>query len=292
MRKHPAEAQHQTFQLTDILTSMDGKRPSSVVPAVDRAIELLRAIARAGKPLTLAELSEMTATSRSTAFNTLATLQAHGLIEKDERFKTYSLGLALFELGNAYLAQVSLVPAFMETARRLVEACSETVKLVIRDGRDVVYLAAQEGPQSVRLVAITGTRMPAHATAVGKVLLAELDDAELEQLFCDYDFPVRTANTINDLSRLKSELAMVRQQGFAYDHEESSIGVNCVAAPVRDRTGSAIAAMSIGIPNHRLVPHRMEELTELILQAAAELSRTLGWIEPRPPEGHRAALKS
>src|SRR5215212_6749979 len=128
---------------------MDSKQAATVVPAVDRAIALLQAIAHADKPLTLSELSELTATSRSTAYNTLATLQAHGFVEKNARFKTYRLGLALFELGHAYIAQVNLIPAFQECARRLVEECAETVKLVLLDGHDVLYLATQEGPQSV-----------------------------------------------------------------------------------------------------------------------------------------------
>ena len=260
---------------------MDLKQSVTAVPAVDRAIELLQALARAGKPLTLSELSELTATSRSTAYNILATLHAHGFVEKNARFKTYGLGLALFELGNAYISQVNLIPAFRECARRLVEECAETVKLVVLDGRDVVYLATYEGPQSVRLVALVGTRLPAHVTAVGKVLLAQCSDEEIGRLYADYVFPTRAPNTINSLTRLQEELRFARQHGYAYDHEESSQGVNCVAAPIYDHTGEVIAAMSVGVPNHRMTPTRLDELTQLLLPYARQLSRTLGWVEGR-----------
>lgn len=248
----------------------------SSVPAVDRAIDLLRVLAEARDPLPLAELSERTGSSRSTVFNTLATLHAHGFVQKDDRYKTYRLGVALFELGNAYLAGVSLVPAFYEQARKLVEVCGETVKLVIRDERDVVYLGKLEGSHSVRLVARVGTRMPAHLTAVGKVLLAQLSDAALHELYRDYHFPLHTPNAVMGVEELLSRLAPVREAGHAYDNEESSVGVCCVAAPICDHTGQVTAAMSIGVPAERLSPGRMEGLTEMIRTHATELSRTLG----------------
>jgi len=258
---------------------MDMKPSATVVPAVDRAIDLLQALVRAGKPATLSELSEMTATSRSTAFNTLATLHAHGFVEKDARFKTYRLGLALFELGNAYIHQVNLIPAFTECARQLVAECSETVKLVMRDGTDVVYLATQEAPHSVRLVALVGTRLPAHVTAVGKVLLAHLSDTELERLYAGYEFATRTPHTIQNLPALQAQIHFARIYGYAYDQEESALGVNCVAAPIYDHSNEAIAAMSIGVPTHRLRENRMAELTERITHYARQLSLTMGWRE-------------
>jgi IclR family transcriptional regulator, KDG regulon repressor len=256
---------------------MDEKRQSPSVPAVERAIELLQVLARAERPLMLSELSELTTASRSTAFNTLATLQRYGFVEKDERYKTYRLGLGIFELGRAYLNQVSLIPAFNQYARELVDLCGETVKLVIRDGHDVVYLAAQEGPHSVRLVALVGARRPAHVTAVGKVLLAQLSDAELAELYCNYSFSKPTAAAIDSLAALQQELVETRHRHVAYDRQESSVGVNCVAAPIRDATGKVVAAMSIGVPNDRCSATRMIELTDLIQLYATKLSYALGW---------------
>jgi IclR family KDG regulon transcriptional repressor len=255
------------------------RHTETVVPAVDRAIELLQALARAGKPLTLSELSQLTATSRSTAYNTLAALQAHGFVEKNLRFKTYRLGLAVLDLGNAYLAQVSLAPAFLEYAERLVAECGETVKLAMRDGREVVYVATQEGAHSTRPSALVGARLPAHLTAVGKVLLASLSDVELERLYAEYDFPIRTANSINNLADLKAHIQSARTQGIAFDYEEFAPGVNCVAAPIYDHTHLLVAAMSIGVPTHRLANNRLDELALRVQQVARQLSRTLGWRE-------------
>jgi DNA-binding IclR family transcriptional regulator len=257
---------------------MEPEHPVTVVPAVDRAVALLRTLAQAKRPLLLAELSKLTGGSRSTVFNTLATLQAHGLVEKDPTYKSYQLGVAIFELGSAYLEQVSLAPAFSAQARRLVEACGETVKLVILDGCDVVYIGKQEGSYSVRLVARVGLRMPAHVTAVGKMLLSQFDDERLAALYEGYTFRGGTSNAVQTFEELFERLQVVRQQGHAYDLEESTVGVCCVAAPIRDHSGKIIASMSIGIPTDRLWNGRMDELTALVCQHAQELSRTLGWI--------------
>jgi DNA-binding IclR family transcriptional regulator len=248
----------------------------SLVPALDRALLLLREIASAPEPLTLSELSERIGVSRSSVFNLLATLQLHGMVEKNARYKTYLLGVSIFELGHAYLDQVSLIPAFNQEAQRIVQRCQETVKLAVLEGRDVVYLGKQEGLYSVRLVARVGSRVPAHMTAVGKVLLSELAGEELNSLYQDYDFPLRTARTIRSLDGLHAELRQVRSRGFAYDREESSVGLTCVAAPIRDHSQQIIAAISIGVPNERLAGNRLDELRLMLMTAAQELSRTLG----------------
>lgn len=247
------------------------------VPALERGLSILMTLARASRGLTLAEISDGLDASRSTVYSLLATLQEHGFVTKDAQQKRYQLGVATFELGSAYLRRVNLVPAFNEVSQRLVAACRETVKLAILDGRDVVYLGKQDGLHSVRLVAQIGSRMPAHATAVGKVLLAQLSEAALRELYAGYELPALTPNTIHDLPGLLARLEAVRVQGYDYDRAESSAGVQCVAAPVRDHTSAVIAAMSIGVPNDRLSPKWMQELTSLLLQHAEELSRTLGW---------------
>jgi IclR family transcriptional regulator, KDG regulon repressor len=249
------------------------------VPALDRGMALLRVLGASSEPLTLAELSDAIGVSRSTVYSLLATLQRHGMVEKEPRHKTYRLGVAAFELGSAYLSGVSLLPIFNEVAQRLVNLCHETVKLAVLDGRDVVYLGKQEGLYTVRIVARVGSRMPAHATAVGKVLLAELSDTALAELYQGYSFPTRTPHTIASFRALAEQIAAVRAQGSAEDREESSIGLQCVAAPVRDHSRAVVAAVSIGVPNDRLNEQRLAELRQLLIEHAQDISRRLGWSE-------------
>jgi IclR family transcriptional regulator, KDG regulon repressor len=249
----------------------------AAVPALERGLSILRILAQARGALTLAEISTSLGVSRSTVYSLLATLQEYGFVVKDQRDKSYQLGIATFEIGSAYLRRVNLIPAFNECAKRLVALARETVKLAVLDGRDVVYLGKQDGLHSVRLVAQIGSRMPANATAVGKVLLAVLSDGQITQLYADHPLKVLTAETISDLPALLRELATVRKQGFAYDRDESTVGVHCVAAPIYDHSGSVVAAMSIGVPTDRLSPSGFNELTRLLLDHANELSHTLGY---------------
>jgi IclR family transcriptional regulator, KDG regulon repressor len=266
----------------------NGSRPATPVPALDRAIGLLRVIAAASEPLTLAELSEAVQASRSTVHSLLATLQHHGLIEKDARFKTYRLGIGVFELGSAYLQRVSLVPVFNEIGAQLAQECHETVKLAMLDGRDVVYLGKQDGLHSVRLVARVGTRMPAHATAVGKLLLASKPDQALQHLYQNYDFPSRTTNTLTTFTALINQLQVIRTTGIALDREESTLGVQCVAAAIYDHDRTILAAMSIGIPNDRLDEARLNTLTSMLMRAANAISRRLGYKESTTDEAKYA----
>lgn len=247
------------------------------VPALERGIALLRTLAAAPEPLSLAELSERIGVTRSTVYSLLMTLQEARLIERDPRRKTYKLGIGIFELGSAYLSGASLIPIFNDVATQLVESCRETVKLAVLDGNEVVYLAKQEGLYSVRLVARIGSRMAAHATAVGKVLLAALDDGAIAERYAGYSFPGATPHTIRSVPALLAEVRAARARGYAFDREEANMGVQCVAAPIFDHSGSLVAAMSIGVPNDRLDEPRFQELRELVVQHAAIVSARLGW---------------
>lgn len=256
----------------------NGSPTHTAVPALDRALALLQTLAHTPKPLTLSQISDLIGVSRSTVYSLLATLQKHGMVDKDPQHKTYRLGVGALVLGNAYLDQVSLLPVFNEVAQRLVNTCRETVKLAVLDRREVVYIGKQEGLYSVRLVARIGSRMPAHATAVGKVLLAQLDEQQLDQLYLGYHFPHKTPNTISSRAMLSTMLLRVRAEGYAYDMEESALGLQCVAAPVYDH-GGAVAAMSIGVPKERLSDNRLAELRTLLLDHTREISHTLGWTD-------------
>ncbi len=261
--------------------SIDGEESRAkpvAAPALERGLKLLLVLARAREPMSLSELSSAVAVSRSTVYSLLATLQEYGFVEKDPRYKHYRLGLTAFELGSAYIGKIDLVRAFDEVAKSLVQLCQETVKLAVLDGRDVVYLGRQQGSyHSVQLVARVGSRMPAHATAVGKLLLAALGDAEIDRLYAGHELVSLAPNTITDFATLKARIATIRREGIAYDDAESSAGVHCVAAPIYDHSDRAVAAMSIGIPNDRYNEERMVQLREQLRDHAQLLSRTLGW---------------
>jgi IclR family KDG regulon transcriptional repressor len=185
--------------------------------------------------------------------------------------------MSLSELGSSYLGKVDLVRVFDEVAKELVLLCQETVKLAVLDGRDVVYLGRQQGSlHSVQLVARVGSRVPAHATAVGKVLLAALSDADLDRLYDGQELRALAPNTLTNLPALKEGLERARRDGVAYDEAESSPGVHCVAAPIYDHNDRVVAAMSVGVPNDRYSEEHMAAITRQVREHAEMLSRILG----------------
>jgi DNA-binding IclR family transcriptional regulator len=247
------------------------------VPAVERAIRLLRELAVIEGEASLGELSGRINAPRSTTHSILSTLEAAGLVTKHPQHKTYRLGVGVLELGGAYSAQTSLLRAFNVVARTMVEQCGETVKLAVLDEREVIYIGKQEGTSPVRMVARVGGRLPAHPTAVGKVLLAGMPAEALEALYHNIDMVALTPNTTSSLEALREQLAQIRVQGYAIEREETAHGLQCVAAPVRDQQGLAVAGLSIGIASSTLDPQRLDLVLDVVRNGARAMSRMLGW---------------
>ncbi len=193
------------------------------------------------------------------------------------RERSYRLGPRLFEMGNAYLRGIDLARDGQDVVRDVARTCDETVHLAILDGSDVLYIAKAEGTSTIRMVSAVGKRFPAHGTGVGKMLLSSLGAEELVERYPpDRPLPCLTARTITDPAALRSELELTRARGYALDHEESTEGLWCVAAPVCDASGAIVAAMSISVPTMRFAPERRQELLELVRQGAQRLSARLG----------------
>ncbi len=245
-------------------------------PAVWRAVACLNALARASDGKTLSELARAIGEAKSTLHAVLATLVAAGLLVREETTKRYWLGPHVLVLASAYARQSDLLRAFTEVARPLARQLGETVQLAVLQGREVLYIGKQEGTQWVRLASEIGTRLPAHATSLGKCLLAWLPEEELECLLAEGPLVALTPRTITDPAALRAELARVREQGYAIDRGETLPDVWCFGAPVRDASGTVIAALSISVPVTRITSQRSEELIAAAQHAAEQLSQRLG----------------
>lgn len=248
-------------------------------PAVRRAIAALNALARASDGMTLSELAWILREPKSTLHAVLLTLTESGLTTRDEVTKRYQLGPQVLVFAGAYTRQSDLLRAFSEIARPLSRELGETIQLATLQGRDVLYIGKQEGTQWVRLASEVGTRLPAHATSLGKCLLAFLPSEELDRILAQGPLVALTPNTITDPELLREELAQVRRQGYAVDRGETLLDVWCFGAPVRDSNGEVIAALSISVPVTRITPERAEELVQAAQRAAGELSHRLGYSE-------------
>jgi IclR family KDG regulon transcriptional repressor len=247
-------------------------------PAVVRAFQILSLMRDRG-PMTVREVAAKLDLPRSSVHELMHTLATLGAIAPaDGGAGRFALGLLLHELGSAYLSEVDVAREGQRAAERVAAACGETVHLATLDGIEVVYLVKVDSIHAVRMVSAVGRRLPAHCTGVGKALLAGLPDDELSRRFGGDDarLPAMTPNSVPTVEALRTALAAVRRDGFAIDDCESNRDVRCVAAPVYDHQGALVAAMSISVPVSRTAEDWPGELTGLVREGAADLSRRLG----------------
>jgi DNA-binding IclR family transcriptional regulator len=181
-------------------------------------------------------------------------------------------------LGSIYAAQVDIAEDGFKVAKKISKECDETVQMAIRNGKDAVFIIRVDSSHVLRLVSAVGSRLPAHCTGVGKMLLSALNDEELSALYAGQRrLPVMTANSIASLKELLNEVAEIRALGYAYDDCESNVDARCVAAPIYDRNGQMCAAMSITVPVTRMNASRKIQLVEIVQRGARELSRMFGY---------------
>ena len=252
-----------------------------VVPAVIRALDILELFLDRPQ-LSARDVAERLDLPRTTVHELLVTLVARSsLISVPGQPVQYRLGLPVFQLGAAFAGRLDLVREAQSVAREVAAACDEAVHVAVLDGADVVYLVKVDSTHPVRMVSGVGLRLPAHCTAVGKVLLASLGPAGLDAVLNGGALPGMTPESITDPDRLREHLERVRTGGVAVDNGESDSAMRCVAAGVRAHSGATIAAMSAPAPIFRWTPKAREEWPGLVREGAATLSARMGY-ESRP----------
>jgi DNA-binding IclR family transcriptional regulator len=257
---------------------MSDQQAQHVVKSAARVFEIFGLLVNHPDGLSLTQICAELQLPKSSAHALLNTMVMHDYLREGLRERTYRLGPALFELGSAYIASTNLVSDGWEIVRTTARMCNETVHLAVLDGNEVLYVAKEEGTNTIRMVSAVGKRFPAYATGVGKVLLANLSDAELHaRIPDDTILPIITPNTVTNPSELRALIATARNNSYALDYEESTPGLCCVAAPVYDAQGQIVAGMSISVPNIRFTDERRIQLLDLIRTQANSLSTILGY---------------
>lgn len=198
-------------------------------------------------------------------------------MSQNPRTGKYSLGLKLFELGQAYMAHLDLREIALPYLRELSAGNQETIHIAVLSGEEVVYIDKVDGPLSIGIRSQIGGRNPAYCTGVGKVLLSGLSDDQIEAMYHDKVLKKYTENTMTDLSELMACLRTVRENGYALDMEEIEIGLRCVAAPLKDSTGTVIAAISLSGPASRLADTKVADIVANLLRTAMKISARLGY---------------
>jgi len=243
------------------------------VKSARRAVELLEMVAQNHAWISLAELHSRTGFPRSSLHGLLRTLRDVGWIEADNAGTKFRLGVRALICGTAYLDRDPAIPYATEALERIREQTGFTAHYARLNGPEVVYLETRESRHSVHLVSRVGRTLPAHATALGKALLAELADDELAALL-PAALPGLTDNTITELEKLRAELIVVRERGYATEREEGTPGVTCAAAVVPYRI-PATDALSASMPADTVTESEAHRVAALLAEVATDLSQRL-----------------
>jgi DNA-binding IclR family transcriptional regulator len=253
--------------------------PRYNVPGLERGLRLLQLFDRTRRVLTSAEMARALAIPRSTAFRIAQTLAQLGFLEREH--DSYRVGPAVLRLGFEYIAALDVAELARPVVERLRDATRLSAQLVIRDGRDVVVVLKASPASTFASNVTVGTRLPAHATTLGRVLLADADDATLRALYPEPTLPRVSAQSPRTLAELKRLLREDRARGYAVSESFFEHGISAVVAPVRDQAGAVVAAISVTAQRPALDKELRERLVAQVLGAAAELSRSLNY---RPAE--------
>jgi DNA-binding IclR family transcriptional regulator len=253
-------------------------RDPGVIRSVDRAVAILDLLARHGWRAG-AEVARDLGVHRSTALRLLSTLERHSLVERDPRTAKYRLGRRLPQLASVVTGEFDLRYMARHICERLASALGETVTLDVLDADEIVPIEQATGSTSVVSVNWLGRRTPIHCTASGKVILAFAPVAVRQRLLAR-PLERRTPHTIVDRRELEEQLAVTLETGYARTYQELEVGLDAIAAPVRAADGGVVAAIDVSGPEHRLREGVRPELVGLTREAAADLSRRLGYRSP------------
>ena len=216
---------------------------SYFVQSLQRGLEVIRAFDADARELTLSDVARRTGMSRAAARRFLLTLVDLGYVRTDARY--FSLSPRVLELGYAYLSSLSLPEVAEPHLEALVAEVRESSSLSVLDGPDIVYVARVPVSRIMTVAINVGTRFPAHATSMGRVLLAGLAEPELDAYLAQAELQRLSPRTVTSTSALRTELRRVRDQGWSIVDQELEEGLRAVAAPVRDASAKVVAAINL-----------------------------------------------
>lgn len=237
-----------------ILCIFSGRRPSWSVSALSRELNI----------------------PKSTAHNLLRTLLAFDFVEQSPVDKTYRLGSRAYELGSVYVSSSELITPAIPHLRRLQALTGETVKLGALSAGQVLVLAAVESTQQLHTRGDVGRRWALHSSGLGKAILSQLGDSELDRIIEERGLPRLTRHTLTDPAELRTALASIREEGYARDWEENELGVRCVSVGFVDPIRHGVHGVSVSGPSVRMSAQRAREIAGWAREASEGILQGLG----------------
>lgn len=259
----------------------EAPRERTGIQSLERAFAILEEVARNRDGINLADLSKNVGLHNSTTFHLVKTMTQLGYISQVRDSKRYRIGSKLFTLAAGALEESTLLALATPILETLTAATGESAHFAIRSGSEIIVIARTAGSGLLQLVDRTGSQRPAHATALGKVLLTALSDAQVRRFLGETDLRKFTSKTIVEPDALLREIDQARRKGIAYDDGEFDEEVRCVAVPVHDFAGRVAGAIGISGAVWRLSLQSLQEKAKQVRDAAAALSAQLGYQEKK-----------
>ncbi|WP_113718535.1 IclR family transcriptional regulator [Arthrobacter dokdonensis] len=276
---------------------MNSPQPPAQVPAAKNVLSVLRYVAAQAGPVGAAAIARDVGLPRSTTYHLLAALVDDGFAVHLPEERKYALGVTAHELGTGYSRQAPLQRIARFPIAQLVVRTKRTAHLAVMHGREVIYVIEERAKRQSELVTDAGVRLPAHLTASGRAMLASMSAAQLAALYPGPEaFPTRYENGVHSVEALNELLARIRERGFSWEQDEVTDGFSSLAVPVVDRSGYAVASVTLTVANRPAlstaaaarhaaegtVPERTVQLEDLathwlpeVKRCAAEISRRL-----------------
>ena len=258
------------------LTASSPKKESNYrVPSVVRTMAILEYVSK-HSGATFTEIYTELKIPRTSAFQLLQTLLDFGLLRRSQNGIQYYLGFHLFELGSLAVTDIDLRQEAKPILRKLVIGTNYTCHLGLLDGLEAFYLLKIDGNEYFRWHSWEGQRFGLHCTAIGKTLLAWMDEERLDQILGDRPLPKRTERTITDPGRLREQLKIIRRRGWSLGDQENLDLVRAVAAPVFSADGRIIAGLGLSALAAQLDGEILFQVVDQVIRAANDLTRRMG----------------
>jgi len=246
-------------------------RSGDFIQSLERGLAVVNSFSSENPAQTLSEVAERTCLTRATVRRVLLTLAELGYVS--QRGRAFSLTPKVLDLGYSFLSSLRVVDLAQSSMERLVEVVAESSSMAVLDGSEIVYVARVPTKRIMTVALALGSRLPAYATSMGRVLLSGLPDPELDDYIARTEFEKLTPHTVTDRRRLRHLVRQCREDGFALVDQELEEGVRSIAAPIHNGKGTVIAALNVSCHASRVDVERMKvEFRPRLLETAAEIT--------------------
>lgn len=249
------------------------------IEALARGLEILSLFSADRPALSLSQIVELLQLNKSTVYRVLSTLEAMQYLQQDTATRLYHPGLKVLQLGFTAINSIEIRQAARPYLERLSQEVGQTVSLAVLNGFHTIYVDRIRNQAIVGVVLGVGSSLPAHCTSLGKILLADLPGGELTNLLAANELTAYTPKTVTTKKALCAELEIISQQGFAIDDEELASGLRAGAAPIRDLTRRAVAAINVSGTTLQISLERLnDEIVPALIETTHQISTALGYV--------------